>query len=96
MPKKITDEQVEHIASLAKIELTKEEKKQFTKQLNEILDFFKKIDMINTEDVPPTYRVIDATNVFREDEVKPSMPIKKVFMNTTKKEKSYFKAPRIL
>jgi aspartyl-tRNA(Asn)/glutamyl-tRNA(Gln) amidotransferase subunit C len=96
MPKKITNEQIEHIASLAKIELTEEEKKQFTKQLNEILDFFKKVDEINTENIPPTYRVIDATNVFRNDEVKPSMPIKKVFMNTTKRDKTNFKAPRIL
>jgi aspartyl-tRNA(Asn)/glutamyl-tRNA(Gln) amidotransferase subunit C len=96
MPRRITKKQVEHMATLAKIELTEEEKQLFTKQLNEILDFFRKIDEVNTTDIPPTYHVTDLTNVFRDDVTRPSMPLEKVFMNTSKKEKSYFKAPRIL
>ena len=87
---------MEHIASLAKIELTEEERELFTKQLNEILDYFRRIDEVDTKDVPPTYHVIDLVNVFRDDEVRPSMPREKVFMNTTKREGRFFKGPRII
>ncbi len=63
----ISVKDVEHIGSLACIDLKAGEKERFAKQFNSILDYFKELDELNTEDVEPTYHVIGLTNVFRED-----------------------------
>jgi len=94
--RRVSVEEVKHIAELAHIELTKEEEKIFTEQFNRILDYFSKIDEIDTEDVPPTYHVLDLTNIYREDEVKES-PIKEdPLKNAPKREDRFFKSPRIV
>ena len=85
----ISKEEVEHLAWLARIELSEEEKDLFTKQINEILDYFKKIDTVDTKDVTPKYHVLDLVNVYREDKVLPSLPTKEVLKNAPKKEKKY-------
>lgn len=94
--RRITNEEVEHVAWLAHVELSQEEKKLFTEQFNEILDYFEKIDEVETEDVPPTYRVLDLVNVYREDEAEESMKEKDALRNAPKKERGFFKAPRIV
>jgi aspartyl-tRNA(Asn)/glutamyl-tRNA(Gln) amidotransferase subunit C len=68
----------------------------FTEQFNGILDYFKKIDEVDTEDVEPTYHVLDIDNVFRKDKTEPSLPAEKVLENAPRKEKKFFKAPRIV
>jgi aspartyl-tRNA(Asn)/glutamyl-tRNA(Gln) amidotransferase subunit C len=96
MKKRITIEDVEHIAWLAHIELTEEEKRVFAEQFNRILDFFRKIDEIDTSNVPPTYHVLDLVNVFRKDEVREPLPKDSVLMNAPKREDGFFKSPRII
>ncbi|MEM2970399.1 MAG: Asp-tRNA(Asn)/Glu-tRNA(Gln) amidotransferase subunit GatC [Candidatus Bathyarchaeia archaeon] len=96
MKNQITREEVEHIAWLAHIELTEEEKKIFTEQFNKILDFFKKINEVDTEHVPPTYHVLDISNVERQDEVGESLPQTETLKNAPKKEDGFFKSPRIV
>lgn len=92
----ISREEVEHVAWLARIELSEEEKHLFTEQFNQILDFFKKIDEVDTEGVPPTYHVLDLVNVYRKDEVGPSLAAEEALKNAPKREKGFFKAPRIV
>jgi len=92
----LSRKEVEHIAWLAHIELSKEEKALFTEQFNDILNYFKKIDKVDTEDVQPTYHVLDLMNVYREDEASPSLPIEEALKNAPKKEKKFLKAPRIV
>jgi len=92
----ISKEEVEHIAWLARIDLSEREKARFTEQFNRILDYFKKIDEVKTEKVPPTYHVLDLVNVYREDKVTSSLPPKEVLKNAPKKEKRFFRAPRIV
>jgi aspartyl-tRNA(Asn)/glutamyl-tRNA(Gln) amidotransferase subunit C len=60
------------------------------------LEYFKKIDEVDTEDVEPTYHVLDIINVFRKDKAEPSLPTEKVLKNAPKKEKKFFKASRIV
>jgi len=93
---KISEKEVEHIANLARIELTEEEKRSFTEQFNTILEYFEIINDLDTEDVPPTSHVIDVTNAFREDQVSPSLAIEDVLKNASKKERGFFKAPKII
>ncbi len=93
---KISEKEVEHIANLARIELTEEEKRSFTEQFNTILEYFEIINDLDTEDVPPTSHVIDVTNAFREDQVSPSLAMEDVLKNASKKERGFFKAPKII
>ena len=92
----LSKKEVEHTAWLAHIELSKKEKTVFTEQFNDILDYFKKIDAVDTENVQPTYHVLDLMNVSREDEVVPSLPTEEALKNAPKKEKQFLKAPRIV
>jgi aspartyl-tRNA(Asn)/glutamyl-tRNA(Gln) amidotransferase subunit C len=92
----ISREQVEHVAWLAKIELTEDEKMAFTKQLNEILNYFKKIDEVDTSNIAPTFHVLDLVNVLREDKVESSLSTEDALKNAPQKEDSFIKAPKIL
>jgi aspartyl-tRNA(Asn)/glutamyl-tRNA(Gln) amidotransferase subunit C len=94
--KDFSEKEVEHIAWLAKIELSEEEKKLFTIQLSTILDYFHIIDKVNTEGVQPTLHLLDLVNVSREDVVEESLPTEAVLINTSMKERGYFKAPKIV
>jgi len=93
---RLSKKEVEHIAWLAHIELSDQEKALFTEQFNEILDYFKKIDNVDTEGIEPTYNVLDLKNVSRTDETTPSLPIEEALRNAPKKEKKFIKAPRIV
>ncbi|MEJ2243193.1 MAG: Asp-tRNA(Asn)/Glu-tRNA(Gln) amidotransferase subunit GatC [Candidatus Bathyarchaeota archaeon] len=92
----LSKKDVEHVAWLARIQLSEEEKELFTEQFNDILDYFKKIDEINTESVEPTYHVLDLQNVTRKDEVVPSLSTEEALKMAPKKQKKFFKAPRIV
>ncbi|MGQ9719178.1 MAG: Asp-tRNA(Asn)/Glu-tRNA(Gln) amidotransferase subunit GatC [Nitrososphaerales archaeon] len=91
---RISKKEIEHIAWLARIELSKKEMGVFSKQLNEILAYFTKIDKVDTEDIPPSYHVLDFSNVFREDEVKPSMSEENL-RNVPQTKGRFVKAPRM-
>lgn len=93
---RISKDQVEHIAELAHIELTEEEKNLFTEQFNRILEFFEKIDSVDTEGIPPTYHVFDLVNVFRKDETEEPLSKESVLRNAPRREENFFKSPRII
>jgi aspartyl-tRNA(Asn)/glutamyl-tRNA(Gln) amidotransferase subunit C len=92
----LSKKEVEYIAWLAHIELSDKEKALFTEQFNEILDYFKKIDQVDTEGVEPTYHVLDIKNVYRKDSTKPSLTTEEALKNAPKIEKKFLKAPRIV
>ena len=91
----ITPEEVEHIGWLARIKLTGEEKEQYAEQMNDILDYFGKIDEIKT-DVEPTYHVLELHNVFRDDASSGSLEQDTALANAPKEKDGFFKAPRIM
>ena len=92
----ISKEEIEHIAELAHIQLNEKEKEVFTDQFNDILDFFNEIDKVNTDGVPPTHHTLSVSNVYREDKITPSLSKEDALKNAPKKERGYFKAPRII
>ncbi|HPR66959.1 MAG TPA: Asp-tRNA(Asn)/Glu-tRNA(Gln) amidotransferase subunit GatC [Methanothrix sp.] len=87
---------MDHIGWLASIKVAEEEKEGFVASFNSVLDYFHQLDELDTEDVEPTYRVVDLTNVFREDEVSESMPQEESLSNAPRRENGYFKSPRIV
>ncbi|MBA7642078.1 Aspartyl/glutamyl-tRNA(Asn/Gln) amidotransferase subunit C [subsurface metagenome] len=92
----ITKKEVEYVAKLAKLEFNEMEKEEFTSQLNSILDYFKKLNELDTERVEPTAYVISMPNLLNEDEVKPSLPQDEVLSNAEYIKKGYFKVPKIM
>ncbi|MBI4067172.1 Asp-tRNA(Asn)/Glu-tRNA(Gln) amidotransferase subunit GatC [Candidatus Gottesmanbacteria bacterium] len=86
----LTDKDVQHVASLAKLALTKDDIKKFQKQLSEIIHFVAKLNELDTQDIEPTSQVTGQENIFRDDVVKKSLTQKEALANTKRKYKGYF------
>jgi aspartyl-tRNA(Asn)/glutamyl-tRNA(Gln) amidotransferase subunit C len=95
MPK-LTLEEVEHVALLARLELTPEEKEKLTHDLNTVLGHFERLQELDTADVPPTSHAIPMANVFREDEVRPSLPRESFLNEAPDAREGFFVVPRIV
>ena len=67
-------EEVEHIAELARLALSTEEKARFREQLSDILDYATRLQAIDTNDIPPTASVLPVDTVLRDDVSRPSTP----------------------
>jgi len=92
----ISPKDVDHVARLARLELSDSEKDQFTEQLNAILKYAEKLEGLDTENVEPTSHVLPIRNVTRADEKRPSLPIEKVLLNAPDEEDGQFKVPAVL
>ncbi|HBX24282.1 MAG TPA: Asp-tRNA(Asn)/Glu-tRNA(Gln) amidotransferase subunit GatC [Desulfotomaculum sp.] len=92
----ISLKEVEHVALLGRLELTEEEKKLYSKQLSDILEHARKLQDLDTANVPPTSHVLPLQNVFREDRPGEHMATEKVLANAPDRQDDYFKVPRIL
>ena len=92
----ITREDVEHVAELARLELTAAEKEQFIAQLNNILTYFEKLNELDTTDVEPTSQVIPMSNVLRDDAVQSSLDRTRVLQNAPEESHFFFTVPRII
>ena len=88
---KITTEQVKHIASLARIKLSKEEVKKFRKQLESIIEYFDTLQEVDTEHVEETSQVTGLVNRMRKDEARDHLTQEHALQNAPSKEKGYFK-----
>ena len=93
---KITRNQVEHIAHLARLEFGEKELEAFTRQMDNILSYFDKLKEVDTTSVEPTSHAIRVTNVFREDEVKNSIVLDLSLKNAPEQEGSCFRVPKII
>lgn len=93
---KITKEQVTHVANLARLNLTEEEKEHMTKDMESIISFVDQMNELDIKDVIPTAHIIPINNVFREDQVKPSMDRETLLSNAPSEEKGCFSVPKIV
>lgn len=92
----LSREQVAHLAKLARLALTDAELDHYAQQLAVILDSVAKVTEVATGDIKPTSHAIEITNVFREDEVKPSFSSATTSQNAPEWEDERFRVPRIL
>ncbi|WP_447979792.1 Asp-tRNA(Asn)/Glu-tRNA(Gln) amidotransferase subunit GatC [Candidatus Nitrospira bockiana] len=92
----ITKQEVEHVAKLARLEITEAETEAFTRQLSSILTYIEQLKAWDTAGVEPTATVIEQANVFRADEHRPSLPVEEALGNAPDAMDGYFKVPRIL
>jgi aspartyl-tRNA(Asn)/glutamyl-tRNA(Gln) amidotransferase subunit C len=89
-------EEVQHVAHLARLELTEEEEIQFTEQLADILAYVEQLKELDTEGVEPTFHVLDMELPTRPDEVEPYPDIEGILANAPDRADMFFKVPRIL
>ncbi|AZK46195.1 Asp-tRNA(Asn)/Glu-tRNA(Gln) amidotransferase subunit GatC [Paenibacillus lentus] len=92
----IETKDVEHVAKLARLNLTDEERDLFTEQLNAILQYAEKLNELDTDGVEPTTHVLRLSNVMREDVVLDSLTQEQVFRNAPEEEDGQFKVPAVL
>ena len=91
----ITVKDVEHVAKLARLELTEEEKEKFTSQLGDVLKYVEQMNEVDTSDVEPMAHAIDFVNVMREDRVKYEQTKEELMKNAPDAEDGFFKVPKI-
>ena len=87
---------IEHVARLARLELTQEEKERLRAQLGAILEHAAKVGEVATADVPPTASAIPRANVLRPDERTESLSVEDVLANAPDREDDRFRVPRIV
>jgi aspartyl-tRNA(Asn)/glutamyl-tRNA(Gln) amidotransferase subunit C len=92
----ITREQVEHVAKLARLAISEEEKALFGRQLSSILTYVETLNRVDTAQVEPTSHVIPMQNVLREDVVKPSLSRDEVLANAPDSDAGCFRVPKII
>lgn len=93
---RISNEQVKHVANLARLEITEDEAERFTKQLDAIITFAEQLNELDTTNVEPTYHVLDMKNVFREDIKEKGLPREAVLKNAPDHQEGQIKVPAII
>jgi len=93
---KVNREDVEHVATLARIELTEGERERTTAEISSILDFFDRLKEVDTEGVPPTAHVLDLVNALRPDECRPSLDVDHALSNAPDRADRFYKVPKII
>ncbi len=92
----MVDIDVDHVAWLARLELTEEERERFGKQLRQILEHAAAVSSVDTSEVPPTSHPLPLAGVLREDLVTPSLSQEEALSNAPLAEGGYFAIPRII
>ncbi|MBL4902118.1 MAG: Asp-tRNA(Asn)/Glu-tRNA(Gln) amidotransferase subunit GatC [Desulfocapsa sp.] len=93
---KITRKEVEHVANLAKLNLTEEELIRMTGHLDSILSYVAKLDELDTAGVVPTTHAFSINNAFREDEMQESLPRDEALLNAPRDNGELFVVPKII
>ena len=93
---KITQEEVQRVAALARLELSADEVVRMTGQLDRILSYVAKLDELDTTGVAPTTHTQAVVNAFREDEVRPSLSLEQALANAAEHSADAFVVPRVI
>ncbi len=93
---KITEADVRHVAYLSRLEFSADEIQRFTHDLNNILLYVGKLAELDTSQVEPTSHSLKMQNVFRDDEVRPSLTNDQALANAPEREGPFFKVPQII
>ena len=93
---KITREEVQHVATLARLDLDEEEQERLTTELDSILEHMVKLNEIDTEDVEPLAHVVDVVNAFREDRVVNQPRTDELLANAPARDDDFISVPKII
>ena len=93
---KISKEEVERIAQLARIELTEKDTEKYKKELSGILDYIEVLNKVDTTSIDPTAQVTGLLNVYEEDVKNPSLDRDEILKNAPDKKDGYIKVKPVL
>ena len=93
---RITDETIDRLAHLARLEFVDEEKENIRKDLEKVLGFCEQLNALDTEGVEPLIFINDEQNVLREDEVRQDITHEEALRNAPKKDSDYFRVPKVI
>ena len=92
----LTPKEVRHIARLARVGLSEDDVTRFQDQLSQILDYFERLQEVDTENVPPTAHTLAMHNVMRDDEARPSFDKADILANAPRCEQDHFRVNAVL
>jgi aspartyl-tRNA(Asn)/glutamyl-tRNA(Gln) amidotransferase subunit C len=92
----LTIEEVEHIAQLARLDLTEEEKERYRQQLSAVLDYVARLGEVDTSGISPTASVLAPGLALRRDEPRPGLSEDELMRNAPQVEKGQFRVPPVL
>ena len=93
---KVTEQDVKTVASLSRLNIDEKESVEVIAQLDKFLTYVENLQAIDTTTIEPTTYAVPMKNVFRADEVKPSLDRELALSNAPLKDDGYFKVPRVL
>jgi aspartyl-tRNA(Asn)/glutamyl-tRNA(Gln) amidotransferase subunit C len=93
---RISLEQVDHVARLARLELSAADKERMRSELDGILSYIDKLRALDTRDVEPTSHAVPVTNVMRDDVERPSLPQEDMLANAPDRHRDMFRVPKII
>ncbi|HPS56712.1 MAG TPA: Asp-tRNA(Asn)/Glu-tRNA(Gln) amidotransferase subunit GatC [Spirochaetota bacterium] len=93
---RINENQIIKTAKLARLELSESEREEYSKQLNDIIEYVEKINELDTSNVKPADHIMEVSNVFREDTVKKSIDRKGIEQNAPEFTNGFFIVPKII
>ncbi|ART74964.1 Asp-tRNA(Asn)/Glu-tRNA(Gln) amidotransferase subunit GatC [Sutcliffiella horikoshii] len=93
---RISEDQVKHVAHLARLAISEDEAVMFTSQLDAIISFAEKLNELDTENVQPTSHVLHMKNVMREDVAKDGLPVDEVLKNAPDHKNGQIRVPSII
>lgn len=96
MEEKISREEVRHVAKLARLDLSEQEEVRMTGQMNDILSYMEKLNKLDTANVPAMSHAIQLRNVFRPDEVQPSLDRGDALANAPETDGVSFIVPKVI
>ena len=92
----LRDEDVRHVAKLARLAIPEAQVHAYAEQLQGILAYVAKIGEVDVEGVAPTAHAIHMRNVFRDDAVGPMLDVEQVLANAPAADPPFFKVPKVL
>ena len=92
----LTRDEVEKVSLLARLKLTDTELDRMTAQLGQVVDYIHQLAELDTEEVEPMAHAVELTNVFRSDEVRPSLPRPEALTNAPKRDEECYLVPAVL
>lgn len=93
---KISATDVEHVAKLARLQITAGEKDKFTNQINDILLYIEKLNELNTKGIAPMSQAAAGFNAFREDKIAESLGAGQALVNAPDARGDFFRVPKVI
>jgi len=92
----LSEKDVQYVAKLARLQVTDEEVGRYTQQLANILEYVEQLSKLDTANVEPLTHPLDVKNVFRPDEIRPSLTQAEALSNAPEPQSGHFKVPKIM